>query len=68
MNKLLAFLLIILSAIFYGFIFAFFTMWLWNWLMPDIFGLKEISFMQAFGINILSGILFRSSFTYKNDD
>jgi len=34
------------------------TMWLWNWLMPDIFGLTKITLAQAFGINLLSSILF----------
>lgn len=37
------------------------TMLLWNWLMPDIFGLTVISFWQAWGLNILTGIFFRSS-------
>lgn len=37
------------------------TMWLWNWLMPTIFGLTtKITFWQAFGINILSSLLFKS--------
>ncbi len=31
---------------------------LWNWLMPVIFKLPEISFLQAFGILVLSKILF----------
>ena len=34
------------------------TMWLWNWLMPLIFGLIKINFWQALGINLLAGILF----------
>jgi hypothetical protein len=37
------------------------TMWLWNWLMPTIFGLTKITFWQALGINLLTGI-FRSSY------
>ena len=37
------------------------TMWLWNWLMPAIFGLTKITFWQALGINLLSSILFKSS-------
>lgn len=37
------------------------TMWLWNWLMPKIFGLITINFWQALGINLLSSILFKSS-------
>lgn len=36
------------------------TMWLWNWLMPTIFGLTKITFWQAFGINLLSSLLFKS--------
>ena len=39
-------------------LFGFFTMWLWNALMPDIFGLTTISYWQAVGILILFKILF----------
>lgn len=49
-------------------IFAFPTMWLWNWLMPVIFKLTEINLWQALGINILSGLLFRSTNTVKSDN
>jgi hypothetical protein len=31
---------------------------LWNWLMPDIFGLKEISYWQAVGLLFLGKLLF----------
>jgi hypothetical protein len=37
------------------------TMWLWNWLMPTIFGLIKIGFWQALGLNLLSGIFFQKS-------
>lgn len=37
------------------------TMLLWNWLMPDLFGLKEIGFFQAIGINLLSTILIKGT-------
>jgi len=39
------------------------VMWLWNWLMPTIFNLPEITFWQAIGLNLLSTILFKSSST-----
>jgi len=42
-------------------------MLLWNWLMPIIFGLPEITFWQAIGLNLLSTILFKST-TIKNKD
>ena len=40
-------------------------MLLWNWLMPDIFGLTEITFWQAVGLNFLSSILFKTTYTTK---
>jgi len=36
------------------------VMALWNWLMPEIFGLKLISFWQALGLLLLSKLLFGS--------
>ena len=38
---------------------------LWNWLIPVIFGLTEITLAQAFGILILSSLLFKSNVTSK---
>jgi hypothetical protein len=34
------------------------TWLLWNWLMPELFGLPSINFFQAFGLLLLSGFLF----------
>jgi hypothetical protein len=31
--------------------------WLWNWLMPTLFGLREVTFWQAIGLLALSRIL-----------
>jgi len=36
-------------------------MLLWNWLMPEIFGLPYITFWQAFGLQLMSVLLFKSS-------
>ena len=44
------------------------VMLLWNWLMPEIFGLSEITFWQAIGLNILCTILFRPSISIKKQD
>ena len=38
-------------------LFGFIIMWLWNWLMPDLFGLTTITYWQGVGIFILSKIL-----------
>lgn len=45
----------------------FVVMWLWNWLMPDIFGLKTINFWKSAGIMALSFILFKSWGSGKNE-
>jgi len=41
-------------------------MYLWNWLMPTIFGLPTIGFWQAVGLNFLASILFNKT-TNKKD-
>jgi hypothetical protein len=35
-----------------------FFRWLWNTTVPDVFGLKTLTFWQAFRILLLSAILF----------
>lgn len=39
-------------------LFGYFVMILWNWLMPDIFGLTTITFWQAFGLTLLARLVF----------
>jgi hypothetical protein len=39
-------------------VFGLVTRELWNWLMPSIFGLRAITFLQALGLVLLSKILF----------
>jgi Ca2+/H+ antiporter, TMEM165/GDT1 family len=39
-------------------VFSFVTMWLWNHLMPQIFGLHAISYWQALGLLVLSKLFF----------
>ena len=59
---LAAILVVVLVAVILGFP----LMWLWNWLMPGIFNLPEITFFQALGLNALSTILFKQQ-TIKKD-
>jgi hypothetical protein len=47
----------VLFAVLAGGIFSFVVMWLWNRLMPALFGLHVLSFWQALGLLILSKIL-----------
>jgi hypothetical protein len=41
-------------------VFGFVVMTLWNWLMPHLFGVPVITFWQAWGLLLLSKILFGS--------
>ena len=62
-TTLTAILIIALAAVILGLP----LMWLWNWLMPTIFNLPEITFWQALGLNALTTILFKSTPTTKKD-
>lgn len=48
-------------AVGFAFLFGFLVMWLWNWLMPSIFGLPRINYWQAWGLFLLCQILFRAT-------
>ncbi len=48
----------IIAAAFFALVFGFVVKWLWNWLMPDVFGLRQITYWQAFGLLLLAKILF----------
>ena len=49
-------IIIVGIALAFGFVLA--TMYLWNWLVPDLFGGPVITFWQALGLLVLSKILF----------
>lgn len=38
--------------------FGYIVMLLWNWLVPDVFGLTTITFLQAVGLTALCKLLF----------
>lgn len=45
------------AALFFAAIFAIAVKLLWNWLMPELFGLTAITFLQAFGLILLARLL-----------
>lgn len=53
--KVIKVILVVIVALL---VFGFATMHLWNWLMPAIFGLRTITFLQALGLVVLGKILF----------
>lgn len=52
-------LLGIIGAAALALVFGFVVMALWNWLMPEIFGLTPIGYWQAWGLVLLAHILFK---------
>lgn len=60
-GKILAIVVgLFLGALIVGVVAALPAMLLWNWLVPTIFGLTQITFWQAFGLIFLCSILFKS--------
>ncbi len=57
---LLMAILAIAGVTVFGFIFGYIIMWLWNKLMPEIFGLTSITYWQGIGLFILARILLGS--------
>ena len=57
-NRFLHALKVIVIVVAASIVFGFVIMHLWNWLMPAIFDLKPITFVQALGLFLLSRILF----------
>ena len=60
-----AFVLLVLFGI--AIVMAIPTYLIWNWVIPSIFQLPEITLGQALGLNMLSSILFKSSSTSKDN-
>jgi hypothetical protein len=54
MNAILALIIIPLVILLITWLFQ----WLWNITIPGIFGLREITFWEAFRLIIIAGILF----------
>lgn len=50
--------LAIIMMIFWSLVLAWPFQLLWNWLVPFIFGLGRITFIQAFGLKLLLALVF----------
>ena len=48
----------VVGTAFFGLVFGWLVMLLWNWLMPTIFHLGMIGYWEAFGIVILGKLIF----------
>jgi len=57
----------IAAACAFALVFGLVVKWLWNWLMPAVFGLGTITYWQAFGILVLSKLLFGAFHRHGHD-
>jgi len=56
----------IITLLFISFVLSWPVMILWNeCLMPAVEGIKEIGWIQAWGISALCGVLFKANITQK---
>ena len=53
--------------VFISFLLALPVMLLWDAVIPAIFQLPEITWLQAWGLSLLCGLLFKSHITHKKD-
>lgn len=58
MEKLTTFLIILAKSLIIAFAFAGILMWLWNAVIVILFSTPVINYWQAFGLYIISNILF----------
>jgi len=62
MDKFFAAILAVIAALFVIGVLALIegviVMWLWNWLIPEIFGLRTITYLQGAGLSLLAGMFF----------
>lgn len=56
-NFVIAFLVTILTILIIGTI----VMWLWNFIMPDVFGLPHLNWFQSIVLYFLAHLLFNYS-------
>jgi len=65
--KLVLVLVALLIIPIIAFLVGLFVMYLWNMLMPDIFNLPRISYLQAVGLVILFHLIFPTN-THSSKD
>lgn len=58
---------VVAIAVFFGLLVSLPVMLLWDWLMPTLFNLPTITWLQAWGLMILCALLFKTSVSFKKD-
>lgn len=60
-DAIMIFFSFLIILCFVGVIAGLVIMWLWNWLIPDIFNGPTITWVQGWGIAVLSSMLFNKN-------
>ena len=47
-------------AFLFGMLMAWPLMWIWNWMMPDLFGMPTLTYWQAFWGSFMAKLIFPS--------
>lgn len=67
MKVILGIILFVAIIVAWALLTAFPIKWLWNYLMPELFSLKQITFWQALGMALLCSFLFKSHHSSSED-
>jgi hypothetical protein len=66
MDKLIIVITILAGAILLSFMLSWPVMMLWNGCLVDaVTGIKEVTWLQAWGLNLLVGIMFKTNAEFK---
>lgn len=68
MNWLSAIALVVIVTVFIAILCGIPVYFLWNALIPALFGLSKVTFWQAVGLSLLCSCLFKSSTTVNGKD
>jgi hypothetical protein len=66
MTRLLTLLGGLVLTVCVGLLFVWPLVWIWDFVMPDVFGLPEITYWQMFWLYCLIQILFKLNVTINN--
>jgi hypothetical protein len=64
-NTLLVIAITVGIAIIIGMIIAVPIWLLWNWIMPSLFELPELTFLQTYGLFVLLSLIFNTFLRFK---
>ena len=55
-------------VVLFAFLFAIITKWAWAYSIAEIFHLPELTFWQAYWLNVLGGMVCKSSSIHSNKE